>query len=254
MNNLILRKIFSNFIKNKSILSKSYLTPSSISSFSTKKKTTKPNSGSDIEVDKSKKSLRSTPSDNDTEYSSSLNDNSGYVNQNNTTSASSNTVSSNTNTNTTNNSNNNVNNNNNKNDNTPSSNTKESKIESVPNHKPPISEDSVAGRYAHTLFTVASQNKELYKVNEDMKYILEVYTQSESFRTFSSNSGLGTTQLNEFLTAFNECASFSNTTNSFVDLLGKNKRFMYINDIAKKFIRSYSMLSKEEKITHIYHF
>ena len=81
-----------------------------------------------------------------------------------------------------------------------------------------------------------------------MQYILDVYNNSESFRTFSSNSGLGSTQINQFLEALNECASFSKTTISFIDLLGKNKRFMYINDIAKKLIRSYAMLSKEEKI------
>lgn len=34
-------------------------------------------------------------------------------------------------------------------------------------------------------------------------------------------------------------------------MLGKNKRFMYVNEIAKKYIRSYSLLTNEEKITII---
>lgn len=44
---------------------------------------------------------------------------------------------------------------------------------------------------------------------------------------------------------------FCNTTVKFCDLLGKNKRFMFVNDIAKKYIRSYGLLTNEEKITII---
>jgi F0F1-type ATP synthase delta subunit len=36
-----------------------------------------------------------------------------------------------------------------------------------------------------------------------------------------------------------------------MDLLGKNKRFMYINDVSKKYCRSYLLLTKEEKINII---
>lgn len=36
-----------------------------------------------------------------------------------------------------------------------------------------------------------------------------------------------------------------------LDLVGKNKRFMYINEIAKKYSKLYLLLTKEEKITII---
>lgn len=34
-----------------------------------------------------------------------------------------------------------------------------------------------------------------------------------------------------------------------MDLLGKNKRFMYVNEISKKYVKMYLLLTKEEKIT-----
>ena len=53
-----------------------------------------------------------------------------------------------------------------------------------------------------------------------------------------------------------KCGQFCETTMKFYgiiifkkDLLGKNKRFMYINDIAKKYVKLYLLLTKEEKIT-----
>lgn len=73
----------------------------------------------------------------------------------------------------------------------------------------------------------------------------------ESFRIFSDNSGLNSSQITSFVTELASCGGFCNTTVKFCDLLGKNKRFMYINDIAKKYCRSYLLLTKEEKISII---
>jgi hypothetical protein len=41
------------------------------------------------------------------------------------------------------------------------------------------------------LFTTASQRKALYEVYEDMMYLSELYTHSESFRQFTENAGVG---------------------------------------------------------------
>jgi ATP synthase F1 delta subunit len=114
-----------------------------------------------------------------------------------------------------------------------------------------MSEDTVAGRYASTLFIAASKEKSLYNVYEDMRYLSNLYENLESFRIFSDNSGLNATQIFSFSQELAKAGEFSNTTLKFLDLLGKNKRFMYINEIAKKYIRSYLLLTKEEKITII---
>ena len=121
-------------------------------------------------------------------------------------------------------------------------------VNSVTGNKPPIAEDTISGRYAQTLFIVASKASELHGVYQDMVYIKDVYTASESFRTFAGNAGLNSTQINLFVDDLAKCGSFSNSTVIFLDLLGKNKRFMYINEIAQKYIKSYNLLSKEEKI------
>lgn len=175
------------------------------------KKNTKPSSGSDIEADKSKKTLRSngnvseevdTPVVNQTQTKTQPQPQVGKVHI----------------------------------------------VNSVAGNKPPIAEDTISGRYAQTLFIVASKASELHGVYNDMVYIKDVYTASESFRTFAGNAGLNSTQINLFVDDLAKCGGFSNSTVIFLDLLGKNKRFMYINEIAQKYIKSYNLLSKEEKI------
>jgi len=84
-----------------------------------------------------------------------------------------------------------------------------------------------------------------------MKYLNNLYENIESFRIFADNSGLNSTQIYSFVEEMGKCGDFCETTLKFCDLVGKNKRFMYINEIAKKYIRTYLMLTKEEKITII---
>jgi hypothetical protein len=55
------------------------------------------------------------------------------------------------------------------------------KITSTPDHKPPSKEDTIPGRYASVLFTTASQEGALYDIYEDMKFLGELFTHSESF-------------------------------------------------------------------------
>lgn len=124
-------------------------------------------------------------------------------------------------------------------------------IPEVPNHKCPVSEDTVPGRYSETLFIAASQEKNLFNVYNDMVYLSQVYEASESFRTLADNAGLNTTQLNSFSGDLSKAGGFCETTVKFLDLVAKNKRYMYINEISKKFQKAYSLLTKEEKITII---
>jgi len=195
MNSLILKNSFRNLSKNLNKLG--------LMRFSTKK-TVKPTSGSDVEANKSKKSIRGFSSGDE------------HVEPKTT-----------------------------------SINTKVKEINSVDNHKAPVSEDTFAGRYAQTLFIAGSKAEELFKIFNDCVYILNAYESSESLRTFVDNAGLSVKQINSFCEDWARIGEFSNTTVVFLDLLAKNKRFIHIEKICKKFIKSYQMLSKEEKITII---
>jgi hypothetical protein len=65
------------------------------------------------------------------------------------------------------------------------------RIQSTPDHQPPSKEDTIPGRYATVLFTTASQESALYEVYEDMKFLAELYANSESFQLFTQNAGVG---------------------------------------------------------------
>lgn len=64
-------------------------------------------------------------------------------------------------------------------------------VTSTPDNKAPSSDDTIEGRYAGVLFTTASQKGALYEVYEDMMYLSQLYTHSESFRLFTENAGVG---------------------------------------------------------------
>lgn len=212
-----------NLTKSIRIASSKLFQRNSLKSFASNKKNTKPSAGSDIEVDKSKKSLKNQEKDENpqqkyektekqpekTESSSQIPHQQQQKQQH-------------------------------------KENIKE--VHSVPGNKPPTSEDSVSGRYAQTLFIAASISKELHKVNDDMLFIKDIYTTSELFRTFSANSGLNANQINHVMSEIGKSADFTNSTIAFIDLLGQNKRFMFIKEIAEKYIKNYNLLSKEEKI------
>jgi F-type H+-transporting ATPase subunit O len=60
---------------------------------------------------------------------------------------------------------------------------------------------------------------------------------------------LNASQIYSFAQELAKAGEFSETSLKFIDLLGKNKRFMYVNEIAKKYVRTYLLLTNEEKIT-----
>merc|ERR1711990_221963 len=61
-------------------------------------------------------------------------------------------------------------------------------ISSVPGNKPPVTEETVAGRYAGVLFKIASQNEVLDKVAADMELLNGVATQSPQVANFLNNA------------------------------------------------------------------
>ena len=70
------------------------------------------------------------------------------------------------------------------------------RVDSTPGNKPTRMEDTIEGRYAYVLFTTASQNECLYTVFEDMKYLSEIHKNSEEFRQFTENQGVGIREIN----------------------------------------------------------
>merc|ERR1712166_1539573 len=69
-------------------------------------------------------------------------------------------------------------------------------INSVEGHKCPVQEPGmIQGRYASVLFTAASQAEALYSVYEDMSYIADLHENSEDFRMFTDNQGVGQAEI-----------------------------------------------------------
>jgi len=125
------------------------------------------------------------------------------------------------------------------------------RVSSTPDNKAPSSEDTIEGRYAGVLFTSASQKSALYEVYEDMMYLSELYTHSESFRLFTENAGVGQKEIKLLNQALLETAPFHELTMHFLVILAENKRLIYIKDIAHKYQKLYQQFNKEEKITII---
>ena len=125
------------------------------------------------------------------------------------------------------------------------------KLDSTPDHAPPSKEDTIEGRYASVLFTCASQKSALYDVYEDLVYPRQLYSNSESFRLFTENAGVGEKEIKLLNKALQETAPFSDITFHFLTVLAENKRLMFIKDIAEKYEKLYAQFNKEEKITII---
>ncbi len=84
-----------------------------------------------------------------------------------------------------------------------------------------------------------------------MKFLGEVYQNSESFRQFTENAGVGVKEAKQFNEALQEIADFDPVTIRFIEVLAENKRLMFIKEIADKYIKLYQQFNKEEKITII---
>lgn len=125
------------------------------------------------------------------------------------------------------------------------------KIQSTPDHQPPSKEDTIPGRYASVLFTTASQKGALYDVYEDMKFLGELYANSESFQLFTQNAGVGIKEIKQFNQNLRETGDFNDVTIRFIEVLAENKRLMFIKEVSEKYAKLYQQFNKEEKITII---
>ena len=101
------------------------------------------------------------------------------------------------------------------------------------------------------LFTSASQTNALFNVYEDITYIQNLYNNSESFRLFTQNQGVGAKEIRAFNKALLELGDFNELTIKFLEVLAENKRLIYIEAIAGRYQKLYQLFNKEEKITII---
>lgn len=124
-------------------------------------------------------------------------------------------------------------------------------IQSTPDHKPPTQEDTIEGRYASVLFTSASQSEALFTIYEDIVFIKGMYDNSESFKMFTQNAGVGAKEIKLFNEALNSLGTFHPLTIKFLEILAENKRLTYISGIATRYVKLYQQFNKEEKITII---
>lgn len=125
------------------------------------------------------------------------------------------------------------------------------KTNSAPNHKPPIAEDTIEGRYAGVLFSTASEQESLYAIYEDFVYLKGLYDNSEAFYLFTQNGGIGSVEIKKFNEALQSVATFHPLTTKFIEVLAENKRLSFIGAIAVRYQKLYQLLNKEEKITII---
>jgi F-type H+-transporting ATPase subunit O len=112
-------------------------------------------------------------------------------------------------------------------------------------------EDTITGRYAHVLFISASTEECLYSMYEDMRFLSEMFQNSEELAYFVTNQGVGAKEVAVFNEGLAEAGDFQDLTFRFIQVLAENKRLMFIEDIANKFCQLYRSFHKEEKITII---
>jgi ATP synthase F1 delta subunit len=84
-----------------------------------------------------------------------------------------------------------------------------------------------------------------------MKFIGELYANSESFQLFTQNAGVGVKEIRAFNAGLREAGDFNDVTIRFIEVLAENKRLMFIKEIAEKYAKLYQQFNKEEKITVI---
>lgn len=84
-----------------------------------------------------------------------------------------------------------------------------------------------------------------------MRYIELLYKNSESFKLFTENAGVGSTQIRQFTDALVEVAGIQPVTVRFIEVLQENKKLMYVKEIAQRYQKFYAQFNREEKITII---
>lgn len=78
-----------------------------------------------------------------------------------------------------------------------------------------------------------------------------MYKNSETFKEFTQNAGVGAKEITLFNQALSSVADFHPLTMKFLEVLAENKRLTFISGIADRYQKLYKELNREEKITII---
>ena len=68
---------------------------------------------------------------------------------------------------------------------------------------------------------------------------------------FTQNGGVGRREITQFNEALQSVATFNPLTIKFLEILAENKRLVFIDGIASRYVKLYQQFHKEEKITII---
>ena len=117
------------------------------------------------------------------------------------------------------------------------------RVDSIPGHVPQGTDESIEGRYAAVLFTVASKEQKLWHIYNDMEFLKALNDKVSFFK----NTGLSVNDLRKLTDPFKSTAGLQDETVKFLEVLCENQRLTNLGSIATKYQKYYSS-NREEKI------
>jgi|TARA_B100001063_G_C16507854_1_gene425240 F-type H+-transporting ATPase subunit delta len=102
-------------------------------------------------------------------------------------------------------------------------------------------------RYSRALFEVATETRELDKIETDVKNFQSVLNSSVEFKNFLRNPTQSTKTQNDVLNIFSEKLDFSKNLKNFFLLLIKKRRIFFVKKILESFLKLCSIKRGEIK-------
>ena len=81
-----------------------------------------------------------------------------------------------------------------------------------------------------------------------MRFIEELYKNSEVFMMFTRNQAIGNKECEALISSMKQMGAFQDITYKIIEVLIENRRFKFINEIASHYQKLYQTFNKEEKI------
>ena len=102
-------------------------------------------------------------------------------------------------------------------------------------------------RYSRALFEVATETRELDKIETDVKNFQSILNSSVEFKNFLRNPTQSTKTQNDVLNIFSEKLDFSKNLKNFFLLLIKKRRIFFVKKILESFLKLCSIKRGEIK-------
>ena len=106
-------------------------------------------------------------------------------------------------------------------------------------------------RYARALFEVASETKELDKIEDDVKNFMTLFNDSFEIKNFIQNPTKSTEIQNKIINLISDKLSFTKNLKNFFLLLIKKRRIFFISKILASFLKLCSKKRGEIKASLI---